>query len=38
VLTYTRQSHGSLEEYLLVGGVRADQLDRVRRGLVSSGG
>jgi len=38
VLTYTRQSHGSLEEYLLAGGVRADQLDRVRRGLVSSGG
>lgn len=38
VLTYTRQSHGSPEEYLLAGGVRADQLDRVRRGLVSSGG
>jgi protein-tyrosine phosphatase len=38
VLTYIRRSHGSLEEYLLAGGVRADQLDRVRRGLVSSGG
>lgn len=38
VLTYTRRSHGSLEDYLLAGGVRADQLDRVRRGLVSSGG
>lgn len=38
VLAYTRQSHGSLEEYLLAGGVRTAQLDRVRRGLVSSGG
>jgi len=38
VLTYIRRSHGSLEEYLLAGGIRADQLDRVRRGLVSSGG
>ena len=39
VLTYVRASHGSLEEYLLAGGMRADQLDRARSRLaVSSGG
>ena len=38
VLTYIRRTHGSVEEYLLAGGLTADQLDRVRRGLVSSGG
>jgi len=33
------QRHGSLEEYLLAGGLRADQLDRARSRLaVSSGG
>jgi protein-tyrosine phosphatase len=38
VLTYVRRSHGSLEEYLLAGGLVADQLERARRRLVSSGG
>jgi protein tyrosine/serine phosphatase len=39
VLTYVRVSHGSLEDYLLAGGMRADQLDRARSRLaVSSGG
>jgi len=38
VLTYVRRTHGSVEEYLLAGGLTADQLDRVRRRLVSSGG
>lgn len=38
VLTHARRSHGSLEEYLLAGGLTADQLDRARRRLVSSGG
>jgi protein tyrosine/serine phosphatase len=39
VLTYVRVSHGSLEEYLLAGGLRVDQLDRARSRLaVSSGG
>jgi len=37
-LTYVRRSHGSLEAYVLAGGVSADQLDRVRRRLISSGG
>lgn len=31
VLTHVRRSHGSLEEYLLAGGLSADQIDRVRR-------
>lgn len=38
VLTHVRRSNGSLEEYLLAGGLTADQLDRARRRLVSSGG
>jgi protein tyrosine/serine phosphatase len=38
VLTHIRRSHGSLEAYLLAGGLSADQLDRVRRRLISSGG
>jgi protein-tyrosine phosphatase len=38
VLTHVRRSHGSVEEYLLAGGLTADQLDRARRRLVSSGG
>lgn len=38
VLTYVRRNHGGLEEYLLAGGASVDQLDRVRRRLVSSGG
>lgn len=38
VLTHVRRSHGSLEEYLLAGGLTAAQLDRARRRLVSSGG
>ncbi len=38
VLTYVRRTYGSLDEYLLAGGVTEDQLDRVRRRLVSSGG
>ena len=38
VLTYVRRSHGSVEAYMLAGGVSADQLDRVRRRLSSSGG
>jgi protein-tyrosine phosphatase len=38
VLTHVRRSHGSVDEYLRAGGVTADQLDRVRRRLVSSGG
>jgi len=38
LLTYVRRSHGSVEAYVLAGGVSADQLDRVRRRLSSSGG
>jgi protein tyrosine/serine phosphatase len=38
VLAYVRRTHGSLDDYLLAGGVTADQLGRVRRRLVSSGG
>jgi protein-tyrosine phosphatase len=39
VLRHIRQSYGSLEEYLLAGGLTADQLDRARgRLVVSSGG
>lgn len=38
VLAHVRRSNGSVEEYLLAGGLRADQLDRARRRLVSSGG
>ncbi len=38
VLTHIRRSHGSLEAYMLAGGVSADQLDGVRRRLISSGG
>lgn len=33
VLTHVRRSHGSIEEYLLAGGLTADQLARVRRRL-----
>ena len=36
VLTYVRSTHGSVEEYLLAGGLTADQLDRARRRLLSS--
>jgi protein tyrosine/serine phosphatase len=38
VIAYVRRSHGSVEEYLLAGGLGADQLGRARRRLVSSGG
>jgi protein-tyrosine phosphatase len=38
VLSHVRRSHGSLEEYLLAGGLRTDQLERARRRLDSSGG
>lgn len=38
VMTYVRLSHGAVEGYLLAGGLTADQLDRARRRLVSSGG
>jgi protein-tyrosine phosphatase len=38
VLTHIRRSYGSLEEYLLAGGVRPDQVDRARRRLVVSSG
>lgn len=38
VLTHIRRSHGSLEEYLLAGGATTDQVERMRRRLVSSGG
>jgi protein-tyrosine phosphatase len=38
VLAHVRRTHGSVEEYLLAGGLRADQLERARRRLVSSGG
>ena len=38
VLTYVRRTHGSVDEYLMAGGLRADQLERARRRLVSSGG
>jgi protein tyrosine/serine phosphatase len=33
VLTYIRTTHGGVEEYLLAGGLSADQLDRARRRL-----
>ena len=33
VLTYVRQTHGGVEDYLLSGGLGAGQLDRVRRRL-----
>jgi protein-tyrosine phosphatase len=36
VLTYVRRTHGSVEEYLLAGGLTADQLDRGKRRLSSS--
>jgi protein tyrosine/serine phosphatase len=38
VLTYVRRTHGSVAEYLLANGLHADQLERVRRRLISSGG
>jgi len=38
VLAHVRRTHSSVEEYLLAGGLSADQLDRARRRLVSSGG
>jgi protein-tyrosine phosphatase len=38
VLAHVRRTHGSVDEYLLAGGLRADQLERARRRLVSSGG
>lgn len=38
VLAHVRRSHGTVEEYLLAGGLRPDQVDRARRRLVSSGG
>lgn len=38
VLAYVRRTHGSLEDYLIAGGLNADQLGRARRRLVSSGG
>jgi protein-tyrosine phosphatase len=34
VLTYVRRTHGSVEEFLLAGGLTADQLDRARRRLL----
>jgi hypothetical protein len=36
VLTYVRRTHGSVEEYLLAGGLTRDQLDRAKRRLSSS--
>jgi hypothetical protein len=36
VLTYVRSTHGSVEEYLLAGGLTTDQLDRAQRRLSSS--
>jgi len=36
VLTYVRRTHGSVEEYLLAGGLTADQLDHAKRRLLSS--
>ena len=36
VLTYVRRTHGSVEEYLLAGGLTTDQLDRAQRRLLSS--
>jgi protein-tyrosine phosphatase len=38
VLSHVRRTNGSVEDYLLAGGLRSDQLDRARRRLVSSGG
>jgi protein-tyrosine phosphatase len=39
VLTYVRRTFGSVDDYLLAGGLTANQLDRARRLLaVSSGG
>ena len=39
VLTYMRRTYGSVDDYLLAGGLTANQLDRARRLLaVSSGG
>lgn len=38
VLSYVRRTHGSVAQYLRTGGLGEDQLDRVRRRLVSSGG
>jgi len=38
VLAHVRRNHGSVEEYLLAGGLRPAQVDRARRRLVSSGG
>ena len=38
VLTYVRRTHGSVDAYLLAGGVTARQVDRLRRRLVSSDG
>ena len=35
VLTHVRRTQGSVEEYLRAGGVRADQVDRLRRRLLS---
>jgi protein-tyrosine phosphatase len=35
VLAHIRRTHGSVEQYLLTGGLTADQLDRARRCLVS---
>jgi hypothetical protein len=36
VLKYVRGTHGSVEEYLLAGGLTRDQLDRSRQRLLSS--
>lgn len=38
VLMHVRQTHGTVADYLLAGGLRRDQLDRASRRLVSSGG
>jgi protein tyrosine/serine phosphatase len=38
VFAHIRSGHGSVEDYLLAGGLSSDQLDRARRRLVSSGG
>ena len=36
VLTHVRRTHGSVEEYLLAGGLTTDQLDRAQRRLLPS--
>jgi len=38
VLAFVRRQHGDVDGYLVAGGLTVDQLDRVRRRLLSSGG